>query len=206
MRMGINVPNDLLRRVREIDLEVNISQVCREALQWKVDFAVRASALALEDAIAIERLNGELGPVSLGPDWTAMAYEDARAWLREVTAEQWRRFVWDVEFLRRRGERETEMVQSWSREVEGRGLAQRVWVDWREWLIEQEDALYTAGVTDVNLYRQAREEYAAAWFAYVQAAWKLLDERRQAEYDRLKAESLQRRRELWAPEAPEQLL
>ena len=206
MRMGINVPNELLQRARKVEPDLNISQICRGALQRRVDVAEVAAALALEDAEVIQRLGDAVGPVEPSPDWTAMAYEDARAWLRDVTPDQWRRFVYEAEFLRRQGRNESEMVDPWSGDVPGKGLHQRMWVEWREWFIAQYDDLFAIARSDIDLYGQARDEYSRAWLAYVRAAWKMLDERREKEYEALKAESLQRRRELWAPEAPEQLL
>ena len=42
MRLGINVPDELLRRVKEIRPRVNVSQVCRQALERYVDIAEQA--------------------------------------------------------------------------------------------------------------------------------------------------------------------
>ena len=33
MRIGVNIPNELMNRVKEIRPPVNVSQVCREALE-----------------------------------------------------------------------------------------------------------------------------------------------------------------------------
>ena len=33
MRIGVNVPNELLERVKEIEPRVNISSICRKAIE-----------------------------------------------------------------------------------------------------------------------------------------------------------------------------
>ena len=49
MRVGINVPDELLRRVKEIRPQVNVSQVCRQALERCVEIAEMAKAQAIAD-------------------------------------------------------------------------------------------------------------------------------------------------------------
>ena len=49
MRIGINVPNELLQRVKAIRPEVNVSQICREALEESARNAERVRARVAAD-------------------------------------------------------------------------------------------------------------------------------------------------------------
>ncbi len=79
MRIGVNVPNELLRRVKEIEPRVNISLVCREALESRVEVADRAQAQAYGDGVDehVARLVDSVNGPMIEPDWVAYAIEDA---------------------------------------------------------------------------------------------------------------------------------
>ena len=77
MRIGVNIPDELLQRVREIRPEVNVSQICRQALEDRAALAERVKAQVEEDGIGthIQRSWGRtthLSPNPIGWDmpWT----------------------------------------------------------------------------------------------------------------------------------------
>ena len=51
MRIGINVPDELLKELKQVRPEVNVSQVCREALANRVEVARRAADRAIGDGV-----------------------------------------------------------------------------------------------------------------------------------------------------------
>ena len=204
MRLGINVPDELLQRAKEIDPPLNISQVCREAIQARADLVDRARALVLNDISEIDRLEREL-VLRPEPDWAALALEDASEWLRGVTPERWNRFLYESDFLRRQGRDQAEMVDLWSGDVSDAGLRRRI-AENEEWLIERYEEQWATGSPDVNLRAQAYEKYSRAWLFYVNEARRMLEERRKEEYDKLMAEREQHRRAISKPEVPEHLL
>ena len=82
MRIGINVPDDLLKQAKEIRPEINVSQVCREALEHRVSVAKMTAARAHEYGAEgqIERLAALLPKAPEEPDWVACAIEGAAEW------------------------------------------------------------------------------------------------------------------------------
>ena len=105
MRIGINVPNELLKRVKAIQPEVNVSQICRNALEEFAQRSDRVVAQAADDDIKkhLEKIGqSDLFPL-VEPDWEGMALEDARDWLTRATAENWDRYLEIRHFLERQG-------------------------------------------------------------------------------------------------------
>ena len=51
MRIGINVPNDLIKQVKAIDPDVNVSHICREALKSYVANAGRVAERVVGDGM-----------------------------------------------------------------------------------------------------------------------------------------------------------
>lgn len=205
MRIGINVPDDLLKQVKEIKPAVNVSQVCREALEQHVEIAGRAAAQAARDGAAkqVERLDQLVARPVIEPDWEAHALDDARAWVSTVTPEAWERFIYQADFLRRQGRDETEMVEIWSHGDGVKGLAERL-TESMEWLISQSEQEIESGVSS-GQPEKARREYGRAWLGYVNEVRRLLERHRKEEYERVMAQRSAYRRSLPDPELPSQL-
>ena len=49
MRIGLNIPDDLLTRLEPLKPSINVSQICREAIEAYVDSYERASMKIEED-------------------------------------------------------------------------------------------------------------------------------------------------------------
>ena len=206
MRIGINVPNGLLQQVKEIRPEVNVSQVCREALEHRVHVAEFAAARAHDDGVEVqvERLGGLVSRPPDEPDWLAYAIEDASEWVKAVTPEAWDKFIYQADVRRRQGRDETEMVDLWSRGGGVKGLKDRL-REHDEWFIYQSEVQFESGVTS-DTDAKAKEEYGRAWLGYVNEARHLLEKRRTEELNRFRAERDEYRRSLPKPEAPPQLI
>ena len=206
MRIGVNVPNELLVKVKEIDPIVNVSQLVREALQRRVDIAELATARAIQDGVEsqVDRLDASVRTSILEPDWVAYALEDAREWVWAATSQTWERFIYEIDFLRAQGRDPTEFVRIWSHGDEIRGLEQRLH-DNRDWFEQRHELGFQTG-NAVTPYEEAESEYARAWLSYVNEVRRLLELRRKEELDRLMAERKNYRAALPHPEAPTQLL
>ena len=203
MRIGINVPSELLKQVKEISPAVNVSQVCREALKQRVEVAQRAAAQAARDGANehVERLNRSVAKPPIEPDWEALALADARAWVSTVKPEHWEMFFDEADFFRRTGRDEMELVSFYQ---DGGG----VWSHMREHMRENEEWYeldFEYGTTS-NLREKATREYGRAWLGYVYEVRRLLEKRRKDEYDRVMAERAEQRRSRPAPELPSQLV
>ena len=77
MRIGINVPNELLERLEPYKHVVNISKICREAIKNWIDTFERAKDRVNEEDIkdVATRLQNEIKSYEV--DWEAIGREDA---------------------------------------------------------------------------------------------------------------------------------
>ena len=206
MRIGINVPNELLQQVKQIRPAVNVSQVCREALEHCADIHKRAVNQAVTDNAyeQVERLAQSATNPLIQPDWITYGLEDARDWVRAITPERWEFFNYQSDFLRRNGRDEVEMVDLWSSEGDIKGFNHWL-VNHKEWLIEQHERDYDLGV-ESNPREQALREYSWAWLGYVHKVRRMLEKHHKDEYDRVMAEREAHRRALPKPDLPSQLV
>ena len=206
MRIGITVPDELLRRVKGTWPPVNVSQVCRDALEHCAETSDRAKAQAISDGVDehVIRLATSLKMPVIEPDWAGYALEHARDWVRTVTPEKWQQFIYQSDHLRTKGRDEAEMVGIWSQDEDGRGLLQCL-LEHNEWFeCQLELSFESDAVTDP--YDKAREEYSRAWLGYVYEVRRSLEEHHKVERERVMAERTQYRRSRKAPELPPQLV
>ena len=206
MRIGINVPDELLKQVKQVRPEVNVSQVCREALADRVELARRAAARAVSDGVAthVQRLDRSVAKPPTEPDWEVYALDDARAWVRSVTPEAWERFIYQADVLGREGRDETEMVSLWSHGDGVVGFERRLDEN-TGWLIREHEIDLESGANS-NPRERAAREYGRAWLGYAYEVRRLVDKRRKDEYDRVMAERAEYRRSRPDPELPSQLV
>ena len=163
MRLGINVPSDLLKRVKEIRPEVNVSQVCREALEQRIALGERAIARVMEDDVDREvvELAQSVRNLLIEPDWVNYALDDAWDWLSGVDKEEWEEFLelWDdlVDFGQSPPMRGTMSLFERMREYE-------------DWFMAQ-DRVGNYSAT----WSKAVHEYERAWIGYVSEVRRKLD-------------------------------
>ena len=205
MRIGINVPNDLLQQVKQINPPVNVSDVCRKALQQQVDDAQRVAARIQDDGVGtkVSQLSRQTG-LPPDPDWVGLALDNAVNWVRNVTPEDWDDFVEDVDGLRGEEKWEALQVGVWSSMYDGKGMLSH--------LSEHQKRVMSAARPSVSA-RPAREawdrclrEYARAWLGYVYEVRRLIEQRRKEAYERLRAQYDAAFRARGEPEVPEHLL
>ena len=103
VRIGVNIPNELMKRLEPLKPELNISQVCRDALEAKAENHERMQARLANDAIgpAIDRLLEQekefLAAISF--DWQALGWEDAASWVKGASDDNWNDFLDELEWL-----------------------------------------------------------------------------------------------------------
>ena len=205
MRIGINVPDELLRQVKEIRPEVNVSQVCREALEHIVDVAQKAVAQAISDNVEqhVGTLARSVESTVVEPDWVAYALEDAREWVAKLTPDYWERFIDELDFRRENG-REEDFAASQGFPSEGIKCFNDRMRENQEWFLSQYPSRIQSGIK-VNPLEKAHKEYARAWLGYVYEVRRLLEKRHKDEYDRVMTERAAYRQARPGPEVPSQL-
>ena len=201
MRIGINVSNDLLKQIRKINPEVNVSQICRDALEEYVSKSERAQEFFFANYAQMEETAKMLAntnePPLIPPDWVGMALEDARDWVRTVSPGEWKRFFSQYDFIAKRDGKEKANV--WAEFATGaKGFHER----------EREHDEYINLMLDHDIdfsTLECQKIYNAAWMSFVLKVRQIYQDYSKSERDRIIAE----RRAAWqsvTPELPTQLL
>jgi hypothetical protein len=89
MRLGINVPDDLIKRLEPLKPTTNISQICREAISKYVEASERASFKTKEDGMENVANNIAEKEKGIVIDWETLGLEDARLWSQKASISQW---------------------------------------------------------------------------------------------------------------------
>lgn len=194
MRIGVNIPNELYRRMEPIKHTINISQVCREAIETYVEGYERARDRLESDHLdeAIDRLSDE--DEQLEVDWKELGWSDARIWVELVDIEIFEHLFHRVDILKKQG-RPTWIVPP-PGAPEAKRFDQRAWErrEYFERLFELDQ--------EGDPRQEAEEEYGRAWLAYVCAVREKIQRLREERYEAERKSSSVRAE----PEVPEQLM
>ena len=202
MRIGINVPNELIQRVRQANPHINLSQFCRAALEGYAAKSERAWEFAFNNYEEMEKIAKMLVEMDehppVAPDWTGYGLNDARDWVRTVSTAEWERFFEVYDFLYKRDGEEANSYAGFARGPDGvKGFYDR-WEEHKElfnWLMDQ----------DIDVpFLEYQKTYHDAWMFYVLEVRRMSLEHRRAKRERITGE----RREAWkaiTPEVPPQL-
>lgn len=168
--MGINVPDKLLKRVKSLDPDINISQVCREALENHATGLQRVADWLDHDGgeidMEFQRLAEDYEQGGIEPDWPLWGWNDAREWLSGVTPERWTHFLREWQFLESRGGKpDSSLCSIYSRGAGVKNYAAR--------FLENQNWFYTryfyAALRGHKFsdFEESRKAYEAAWVSYV---------------------------------------
>lgn len=163
MRLGINVPNDLIQRVKATQPDVNISQICREALEELAERRERAiqrvSNTDFSQRIE-EFLASEKAPI-VEPDWVGYALEDAEHWVNNISADDWADFCEDYKNTRK-GQGESDLWHWYWYVPECKTFLQRE-LENEDWVRRQ----FKRG-GDPTAPSNAGKTYADTWMSYIE--------------------------------------
>ena len=181
MRIGINVPNELLQRVKAISPEVNVSQICREALESRAAEAERIAAQVESDGLEEHILRfAQVNEVQLTePNWKAMATLAARDWVRAVNVDLWFDF-WDDYDANKDDESVLTPVWVWIAEADLAPPNIRLNPYWNS--LERHSRRWYRDSWGAQ--KKAQEDYNRTWLAYVLEVRRRLDEYNEAEYQK----------------------
>jgi len=166
MRIGINVPNDLLKRLEPLKQMTNVSQICRDAIQtWIATYEraiERASQDGMED-IAL-RLRDEIDSYKI--DWEGLGNEDAKIWAQLASLKDFENLFHNMGVAKRRG-RATGIwcarIIPGTREFGERAHEHKEWFE-RQYEIDK----------NTNHQQQAEIEYTRGWLSYITAIWEMV--------------------------------
>lgn len=209
MRIGINLPNDLHRRLEPLKRYVNVSQICREAIEDRIRCYERAlSSRSNEEIVrAIERAWEEEREMRaiLEVDWGMLGCEDAESWVETAELKDWRYLRHRQEVIERQGRPRWEVViphlqgvttfHERFNELEDRVSRQDD--QFLDWLYDEHGGIDKAA---------AEREYMTAWLACTDSAWGLFLEKRGRYLEVRRRERLQSGSNRSSPTPPERLL
>ena len=208
-RIGINIPNELMKRLEPLKPELNISQVCREALAAKAESHEQMIA-ELEN----EHIQSVVGAVweqereywaVIEVNWEASGYEDAAAWVRAAKWEDWEHLHHRQDVIR------NQERSSWDVPPPGlegvKGFTERMGEFWSRVRREDDDFLNWFYEEHGGIdYAVAQREYMTAWLSYTNAVWELICQKREEHQQKWRSDREKARRNRPEPEVPGHIL
>ena len=108
MRLGINIPSDLYQRMAPLKGTVNISQICRSAIEAHVEAHERAVAMASETDDMTDAID-RLAEPEIVVDWVGIGLADGKAWIETAEPEHLDQLVHIMEVIERQGRPPTDV-------------------------------------------------------------------------------------------------
>ncbi len=197
MRIGVNIPDDLYQRMKHIKHTVNVSQVCREAIEAYVEDYERARARLESDGAdeVVKRLSGEEEDRTV--DWEELGWKDARDWVERVDPDSFEHLFHRIDVLGRQG-RPIWIVPPPS-VPDVKTFEEREWEHHEQFARQIEERWESDPSFDPRA--AAEREYRRAWTAYVTAVREQIRQRREDQV----TEMIKSRRTLPEPEVPDHL-
>ena len=206
MRIGINVPDEAVKTIKNLDPEANISQICREALASHASALERARTEITDEDMddIIEHLEQSAPYPEIEPDWADYAWQDAQDWIRAVTPHDWHYFLYSYD---RHKDSSRELY------LHGRsyGLSSRPEVKTVHDRIMENDAWFWrqavigGNAARQKAYEKAENDYIRTWLSYVNEVRRKCLERRAAKNEDELAHRQNARLSRPEPELPLQL-
>ena len=223
MRIGINIPKELHQRLQPLKGTMNISQICREALEAHVEKYEEYTGWLDSDGakeLVAEICQKEFGRKALVEvDWETIGYQDAKDWVQAATLADWdywnrcrsdphhKDTVWTFGRHVREGLMKGRFVSPGAartfheRHREYTDLIHEQDDEFLDWMNEEYDGL--GPVYDRGAAEQA---YGLAWMTYTSAVWEKICGLRPAYQLRRQREQLESRQTRPTPEVPEHIL
>ena len=159
MRLGINIPSSLYKRMDPIKQMVNISQICRDAIEEWVNAYEHSMEKAKQDGMeeVADELRREWEPYKV--DWQVIGREDARIWAQRAKPEHFEHFAHNLRVGRGHGRTPGIWMAPILPDTPFYGERQ---AEHKEWFIQQSEL----GL-DTNPYLIAQGEYERGWTSYL---------------------------------------
>ena len=182
MRLGISIPNNLLEQFKPLKDTYNLSQICREAIQKRIESYERAQRQSIDDGMEgdADRLWQEYHKKTV-LDWEAIGRDDAKNWVPLATLEDFENLFHNVAIRKKKSGDLGAFLQY--RHVPGTKRFEDHQPEHENWFTRQCEL-----DADSNPYIWAKTEYYHGWFSYVTAVWHMVK-------DRIAADAIKRQKE-----------
>ena len=180
MRIGINIPNELYRRLEPLKGRYNISQVCRAALQELVDYHESALMRVEWDGLADIADRYSLFDEVIVIDWGELGLLDAKEWMDRAEPRHFDHLMQTQKLLQRQNRPPWDFMPPPVNDVKHFRLRYgeeeaRLRERFGEDLYEREDF-----AREFHIW-SAERKYMEAWLEYVLAAREAIRQRNQGE-------------------------
>ena len=209
MRIGINIPNELHRRMEPLKPYINISHICREAIEDRITSYEKAMETVDDSGVsqAIGRAWEEERKMRdvLNVDWWALGCEDAQAWAASGKLQDWKHLHHRQDMIRSQERPAWEVPPPHLQGV--MTFNDRVGELYSR--MDQEDDRFFDWLYEVHGgfdQRAAEREYMSAWLACTGSVWDLFIERRRDYMEERRRKRSERRSEGSTPVLSEALL
>ena len=206
MRIGINVPDEAVKTIKNLDPEANISQICREALASHASALERAGTEITDEDMAdiIEDLEQSAPYPEIEPDWEEYAWQDAQDWMKAITPRDWNYFLYRYDHHK---DNSRELYQhgrffGLRSEPEVKNFTDRIREN-QDWFWRQ--AVIGGDAARQKAYEKAEKDYIRIWLAYVNEVRRKFLQRRAAKNEDVLADRQSARLSRPEPELPLQL-
>ena len=205
MRIGINIPNELVQRLEPLKPELNISQACREALIAKAEkYELMKARLedgefeAVVDGLS-ERERELLAATER--DWETLGYDDAAAWAKVASWEDWEDMLEELRLCNEQNWPRWKIIPPTIDGVKWLTDRRRELRDREERVRRQDRRLYLRVLRQSADPQAEQREYMTAWIRHIEAVWQLVRQRELERIDRQMAQRPARPQ----PQVPEHL-
>jgi len=175
MRIGVNIPNDIYERFKPLRSTYNLSQICRDAINSRIESYTKAlnqansnGMQALADKLWLEYSKKTI------LDWEAIGRENAKKWAEEATLQDFEDLFHNISVHKRKGAEPREFLGGWRAPDEYTFNHARY--QHEDWFHRQFDLDETT-----NHFMRAESDYNRGWISYLTAVWQMLRERIEAD-------------------------
>jgi len=187
MRLGINISNELLEKFKPLKNVVNISQICRDAIQIRIESYAEALVQSKNDGMdkAAEKLFLEYSKKTY-LDWESIGRKDAKVWVELASLEDLEGLFHNIAIHKRKGHEPGPFL--FPRPLpEAPHFGKHV-SEHEEWFQRQIDLEQSDLEVHSNPYIEAEKIYNRGWVSYVTAVWQMVK-------DRIAADAITRQKE-----------
>ena len=172
MRIGLNIPDDLLTRLEPLKPSINVSQICREAIEAYVDCYERASARIEDDGTLEEAVRIWRQEESRVVDWEELGCIDGKTWVEKAELEDLENLFHNLRVTKRKNREPFIPFWRYISDTKDFGHRRGEHTEWFIWQCELDET--------GNPYTRAEREYTRGWLTYVTVVWQQVDRRRRA--------------------------
>jgi hypothetical protein len=162
MRLGINIPNDLIKRLEPLKPFINISQLCRDVILKYVSLYEKAKQQSDNDATdkVVKSLFEANTPIVV--DFELDGLQDAKQWETKASPDDWERIFEHLDYYEREGKSPFDQRVSIPR-IEG----VKTYYD-RQYEYDTDDGWFAQRINDPkNPYEVAQLEYQRGFLTYI---------------------------------------